>query len=128
MTPCSNHPGTIKGAELQKLVAASEKLHAKLKERISIVASRHGIDNEAFMLLDLLSHDKGQSEERGLGLLRAAGLVTGETPHVLVTTEGIKAYAAINNARYDWLDAVAKDFDTEHLRAAEEIISKVRLR
>jgi len=127
MTACSNHPGTIKGAELQKLVAASEKLQAKLRERITIVASRCGIDFEAFALLDQLSNGSGQSEERGLGLLRSAGLATGEAPNILVTTEGIKAYAAINRARFDWLDLAAEQLDVERLRITSELLDKIEL-
>jgi hypothetical protein len=126
MTACSNHPGTIKGAELQKLVAASEKLQARLKDRITTVAIRCGIDFEAFALLDQLSNGVGQSEERGLGLLRSAGLATGEAPNIMVTTEGIKAYAAINKARFDWLDTAAKELDVEQLRFASEMIGKLR--
>jgi hypothetical protein len=127
MTACSNHPGTIKGAELLKLVAESEKLQANLKERIAIVASRYGIGFEAFALLDQLSNGAGQSEERGLGLLRSAGLATGEAPNIIVTTEGIKAYAAINQARFDWMDSAATELDVEQLRASAELISKIRL-
>jgi len=127
MTACSNHPGTIKGAELQKLVAASETLQARLKGRITAVAIRYGIDFEAFALLDQLSNGAGQSEERGLGLLRSAGLATGEAPNILVTTEGIKAYAAINQARFDWLDTAAKEMDVEQLRSASELIGKLRI-
>jgi hypothetical protein len=127
MTACSNHPGTIKGAELQKLVAASEKLQARLNERITKVASRCGIDFEAFLLLDQLSNGAGQSEERGLGLLRSAGLATGEAPNIIVTTEGIKAYAAINQARFDWLDAAALELDVEQMRIAAALLSKIRV-
>jgi len=126
MTACSNHPGTIKGAELQKLVSASEQLQSRLKDRITAIASRYGIDFEAFILLDQLSRGTGGSEERGLGLLRLAGLATGEAPNIMVTTEGIKAYAAINSARFDWLDAAAKDLDVEQLRFAAEMIGKLR--
>jgi hypothetical protein len=127
MTACSNHPGTIKGAELLKLVAATEKLHESLKERITTVAIRCGIDFEAFRLLDQLSNNAGQSEERGLGLLRSAGLATGEAPNIMVTTEGIKAYAAINRARFDWLDLAAKEMDVEQLRSAAALIGTLRL-
>ncbi len=127
MTAYSHHPGTLKGTELQKLVSASEKLQASLKERIAIVASRYGIGFEAFALLDQLSNGAGQSEERGLGLLRSAGLATGESPNIIVTTEGIKAYAAINQARFDWLDAAATNLDIEQLRAAAELLSKIRV-
>lgn len=127
MTACSNHPGTIKGAELQKLVVASEKLQAKLRVRMTRVASRCGIDFEAFALLDQLSKGSGQSEERGLGLLRSAGLATGEAPNIMVTTEGIKAYAAINQARFDWLDSAAAEFDVEQLRISSELIDKIKL-
>ena len=127
MTACSSHPGTIKGAELLKLVAASEKLQAKLRERITIVASRCGIDFEAFVLLDQLSSGSGQSEERGLGLLRSAGLATGEAPNIMVTTEGIKAYAAINQARFDWMDSAAEQLDVERLRISSELLDKIKL-
>ncbi len=127
MTACSQHPGTLKGTELQKLVSASEKLQDSLKERIAIVASRYGIGFESFALLDQLSNGAGQSEERGLGLLRSAGLATGEAPNIIVTTEGIKAYAAINQARFDWLDKAATGLDVEALRISAELISKIRL-
>jgi len=127
MTACSNHPGTIKGAELLKLVAASEKLQAKLRKRITVVASRCGIDFEAFALLDQLSNGSGQFEERGLGLLRSAGLATGEAPNIMVTTEGIKAYAAINQARFDWLDSAAAELDVEQLRFSSELLDKIKL-
>jgi hypothetical protein len=127
MTAYSHPPGTLKGTELQKLVSASEKLQANLKERIAIVASRYGICFEAFALLDQLSNGAGQSEERGLGLLRSAGLATGEAPNIIVTSEGIKAYAAINQARFDWLDSAATNLDVEQLRAAAELLSKIRV-
>ncbi|TDJ44093.1 MAG: hypothetical protein E2O50_03625 [Gammaproteobacteria bacterium] len=98
-----------------------------MQERIAIVASRYGIGFEAFALLNQLANGAGQSEERGLGLLRSAGLATGETPNIIVTTEGIKAYAAINQARFDWLDSAATNLDTEQLRAAAELLSKIRV-
>jgi hypothetical protein len=44
-----------------------------------------------------------------------------------VTTEGIKAYAAINQARFDWLDSAATNLDIEQLRAAAELLSKIRV-
>jgi hypothetical protein len=127
MTACSNHPATVKGAELQKLVAASDKLQARLNERITQVASRCGIDLEAYLLLHQLSNGAGQSEERGLGLLRSAGLATGEAPNIIVTTEGIKAYAAINQARFDWLDSAAEHLDVEQLRIAAALLSKIKV-
>jgi hypothetical protein len=126
MTACSNHPATLRGADLQRLVAAVERLYARLIERVGVVASRYGIDYEAYVLLDQLMNDAGHREERGLGLLRAAGLVTGEIPQVLVTTEGIKAYAAINQARFDWLDAAARELDGEALRAATELLRQLK--
>lgn len=127
MTACSSHPGTIKGAELQKLVAASEVLQRRLDERINVIASRYGIDKASFELLDRLVNDEGRTEERGLGLLRSAGLVTGEAPSTLVTTEGLKAYAAINQARFDWLDEAAESIDTAAVRAATELLKNLRL-
>jgi hypothetical protein len=45
----------------------------------------------------------------------------------MVTTEGIKAYAAINQARFDWLDTAAKEMDVEQLRSASELIGKLRV-
>ena len=67
MTPCSNHPGTIKGAELQKLVAASEKLHARLTKRITAVAIRCGIAFEA-VLLQFRSVDSKELKVRNISV------------------------------------------------------------
>lgn len=127
MNACSNHPSTIRGAELKKLVAASEKLHGLLKEHLNIAACLHGIDYQSYQLLYRLRHDDGHTEERGLGLLRSAGLVTGETPNVMVTTEGIKACAQINNARDDWLDNASSLLDVEDLRAATSLLGRIRV-
>jgi hypothetical protein len=127
MTACSNHPGTIKGAELQKLVSASEQLHEELKDHIGVAAARCGIDYPAFQLLRRLVHDEGHSEERGLGLLRAAKLVSGEVPHVVVTAAGTDAYITICRARDDWLDRVATKLDVEALRATTELLRQIRL-
>lgn len=125
MTACSNHPGTVKGAALREFVAESEKLHRAISEHIAAVAGRYGIDYEAFELLDRLAKDAGQTEERGLALLRLAGLATGEAPNIMVTTEGRKAHAAINNARFDWLDKAADKLDVETVHQAAEMIRKI---
>lgn len=125
MTACSNHPGTVKGSALRELVAESEKLHRAISAHIAAVAGRYGIDYEAFELLDRLAKDAGQTEERGLALLRLAGLATGEAPNIMVTTEGRKAHAAINNARFDWLDKAADKLDVETVHQAAEMIRKI---
>ena len=127
MTACSNHPATIKGAELQKLVAASEELQQRLRVHLSQVAARHGIDFEAFTLLHGIVNDRGCTDEPGLAVLRSAGFVGGDELNAVVTSTGMQTYAAINNARNDWLDEAATKFDAEALRAATDLLRGLRL-
>jgi len=128
MTACSNHPATVKGAELQRLVVASDNLQSALRERVSTIAVSFGIDYQAYELLVHLVNGRSRTEERGLTQLRMAGLVTGEVPEVLVTTEGYKAHATISRAQFEWLDNAATQFDIGAVRSAIELLGRVARR
>jgi hypothetical protein len=130
VTTCSNHPGTIAGADLKQLLEESDRLGDLLRQRIEAAARSQNLDFSAYSLLTRIAGGFETTADESLAGLRVRGLVSdangGASASLLPA--GAQMIAAINGELCAWLDEHAADGKEQDYRELAEKLHAVRQR
>lgn len=130
MTTCSNHPGTIAGADLKRLLEEADRLAGPLRRHVDALARSRDLDFSSYSLLTRIAGETVADEGEALQALLARGLVSAaddEGPVTLLPA-GAQLIAEISGELCAWLDKLAAGNTGEDFRSLAEQLRAVRQR